>query len=300
MEGTEPGRGNLRAEASELLEEGQRLAKVGLQEKAIAAYRRVRAHSDDPDLWTRAWRLEAFAEQARGRWDEALAAARESQRIARELDRPDLLAEAMNAEAAVHYGRGEFDKALPLFEGMLALTDDPRIRGLAHQNMGIIHGRQGQPDLAEKRLLEAYDQFDRAGYDWGQAHVLNNRAAIALDQRAWGLAKGITGDAIAMARKVDDLDLLAVATLNLAEALAGLGELDRAEVQASTALGYFDTAGNRWRRISCYQILGDLHGARGEPDLARRFWTDGLELARELGAASEAAELEKRLSSRPP
>lgn len=288
--------GKGRARRHEALEEGIRLAKGGLPERAIAVYRDVRATASDPADRAEAWRLEAYAQQALSEWPAALEAARASRRVAEELDRPALVAEAMNAEAAVHYGRGELEEAAALFEGMLELTDDPRIRGLAHQNLGIIHGRRGDAAGAESRLLEAYDEFERAGYAWGMAHVLNNRAGLALDREEYETAERLAEEAIGSAKRVDDLDLLAVSTLNYAEALEGLGRLDEAEERASTALGYFQTAGNRWRRISCYQILGSVHQRRGDHGLARRFWEEGLGLARQLGAATETARLEACLA----
>lgn len=286
-----------RAHSRELLQEGLRLAKGGLPDKAIAMYQEARRSSGEAALHSEAWRLEAYAQQAKANWEESLEAARESARLARALERDDLLAEAMNAEAAVHYGRGAFEEAFPLFEGMLELTDEPRIRGLAFQNLGIIHGRRGELDRAEASLTDALREFERAGYEWGQAHVLNNRVGVALERQDHEGARNLAEAAVARARQVDDLDLLAVATLNHAEALVGLDELDRAEEEASTALGYFQSAGNRWRRIGCYQMLGDLNERRGDKELARRFWTDALRLARELGALAEAERLEARLSS---
>lgn len=296
----ESDRGKSRAQARELLHEGLRQAKGGLPAKAIATYREARRGREDAAFRSEAWRLEAYAQQALGNWEESLAAAGESARLAREVERDDLLAEAMNAEAAVHYGRGEFDQALPLFRAMLELAEEPRIRGLALQNLGIIHGRRGELDEAEQSLTDALEEFDRAEYEWGQAHVLNNRVGVALERGDHTGARELAERAVARARKVDDLDLLAVATLNHAEALVGLGELDRAEEEASTALGYFQSAGNRWRRIGCYQMLGDLNERRGDQELARRLWSDALKLARELGASAEAERLEARLASSPP
>lgn len=284
-----------RADSSLELEEARRLAKAGLPDKAIVLYREVRANTRDAAVAAEAWRLEAFALQSRGRWSEALEAARASQEVARKLERSDLLAEGLNAEAAVHFGRGEFHDAVRLYHAMLEVADAPRIRGLAYQNLGIIEARREAPYAAEQRLLQAYEEFERAGYDWGMAHVLNNRAAVALDLKRFEVAEAIAREATVMARRVNDHDLLAVATLNYAEALAGRGDVERAEYHASTALGYFDSAGNRWRKVSCYEILGDVNQAQGESELARRFWRDGLELARELGATAEAERLQERL-----
>lgn len=287
--------GNSRAHERELLADGERCEKAGLTAKALEAYRRVRDSTEDPVTRAEAWRREAFIHHGRGAWDDALAAAAESGEVAREIGRSDLLAEAMNAEAAVHFSRGQLDEALPLYQRMLDLTDQPRIRGFAYQNMGILYARREEPEQAEERLEAAFREFERAGHAPGKAHVLNNHAAVLLDRREYAQAEELARRAMAVARQVDDLDLLAIATLNRAEALAALGRTDEAESAASVALGQFEVSGNRWRRVACLRILGDLNERLGDLEVARRFWARGLEEAREIGAGLEAAQLEERL-----
>jgi tetratricopeptide (TPR) repeat protein len=289
--------GNSHAHHIERLEEGKRYEKAGLNAKALEVYRSVRSECEDPEIQARAWREEAFAHHGCGAWEEALGAAAESARLAVALKRDDLLAEALNAEAAVYFSRGSMEKALPLYEEMLALTDEPRIRGFAYQNLGILHAREGDPDEAERRLEEAYEEFDRAGHGHGKAHVQNNRAAVSLDRGRFEDAEEFATRAMALARDVDDLDLLAIATLNRAEALERLDRVDEAEAAASVALGQFGVSGNRWRRVACLRMLGDLNHRLGEHDTARRFWARALELARDIGAALDAEELEDRLET---
>ena len=286
---------NDRARAREHLDEGTRLEKAGLFERALEAYREARRGATDPDLLAEAWRLEAYAHHARSAWTEALDAARRSRRIATDLGRSDMMAEALNAEAAVHFSRGDLDAAMPLYEEMLAMSGDPRIRGLAHQNLGIIHARRDELDRAELRLAQAFDEFDGAEYEWGKAHVLNNRVGLALERKDPAEAARLSADAVSIARAVGDLELLAVATLNRAEALAALGRLDEAEQEASTALGHIEVSGNRWRRVACLRILGDLNAEQGDAVIAERFWTRALAVARELGAMLEVEQLERRL-----
>lgn len=287
--------GNSHAHESELLAAGERYEKAGLTAKALEAYRDVRRTTEDPVRRAEAWRREAFIHHSAGAWDEALSAAAESGEVAREIGRNDLLAEALNAEAAVHFTRGELDQALPLYQRMLDLTDEPRIRGFAFQNMGILYARRQELDHAKDRLEQAYREFDRADHASGKAHVLNNHAGVLLFRGEYEQAEQLSRRAMKVAREVDDLDLHAIATLNRAEALQALGRTDQAESAASIALGQFEISGNRWRRVACLRILGDLNSQLGEADLARRFWSRGLELAREMGAGLEADELEERL-----
>lgn len=288
--------GNSRAQERQLLAEGERYEKAGLAAKALAAYRDVRKGTKDGVIRAEAWRREAFVHHARGAWEEALAAARASAAEAGEAGQDEFLAEALNAEAAVHFSRGDFDEALPLYTRMLGLTDEPKIRGFALQNMGILYARRRELDRAEQRLEEAYAEFERAAYPSGRAHVLNNHAAMSLDRGEYERAEQLAWRAMAVARQVDDLELLAIATLNRAEALQELGRLEEAESAASIALGQFEISGNRWRRVACLRILGDVNARLGDTEIARRFWQRGLELAREIGASLDADQLQERLA----
>jgi len=283
------------AASADLLRDGLRLEMAGLPDKALALYREARRDQSDPVVLAESWRLEAFAHHGRCAWDEALAAARTSAALAREAGRDDLTAEAFNAEGAVHLGRGAFSAAMPLFEAMLELSDDPRIRGLALQNLAVIQGQEGELDAADRRLKQAFQEFDRAGYAWGKAHVLNNTVALAIERGDHAGAASTGPEALYLARAVGDLDLVAIATLNLAEAMAGLGDIDAALEQASTALGHFQASGNQWRRIACLRVLGDMTGHRGDEATARAFWRRGLDLAREIGAERDVELLADRL-----
>ncbi|MBW3552996.1 MAG: tetratricopeptide repeat protein [Gemmatimonadetes bacterium] len=287
--------GNSRTRTDDSLAEGLRYEKAGLLDKALSLYRDVRRGTRDPSLVAESWTLEAHIHHAHGDWEAALAAAISGQELARELDRPDLMAEALNARATVHYSRGEFLEAQQLFEEMLELSEDPRVRGLALQNLGSLHGQLGELDLSEQRFAEAERHFEEAGYEWGRAHVHNNRAALALDRKDHAGAEAASRAAVQVARLSGDLDLLAIATMNLSEALAGLGRLDEAEEEASKALGQFEISKNAWRRVACFRILGDLNAHQGDMEVARRMWERGLKLARQIGASVDAGELSQRL-----
>jgi tetratricopeptide (TPR) repeat protein len=287
--------GKSSAAARELLRDGLRFEKSGQLDRALELYREARRDGTDAALLAESWRLESYAEHGQCAWDAALAAARRSVEIARAAGLDELEAEALNAEAAVHLARGHLEAATPLLEAMLELAAAGRVRGLALQNLGIIEGQGGDLSAAERRFEEAYVEFERAAYGWGQAHVLNNRVALALERTDHQGAARLGREAKRLAQAENDLDLQGVARLNMAEALMGLDQFEEAQREASTALGHFQVSGNRWRRIACLRVLGDVSQAQGDAETARAMWRHGLELAREIDARRETGELEARL-----
>lgn len=276
------------------IEEGLRLEKFGMLDRALAHYEAA-AHGDDPLTVATALRRRASVLRTRCDWEGALAAARESAAVAVRHGLADAHAEALNAEAAVFQSQGDFAAARPLLERILDMTADPRIRGVALQNLGAIAAEGGDLGTAEHRFLESYRCFQAADYAWGQAFALNNYGRAAMDRENFEIAERVLARAVALAREIEDLDLAALATMNLAETMLCAGDLERADETASTALGYFDMAGNRWRRVECLRLLGDINRRDGQLEIARRCYTQGLELARELGVHLEITRLEDRL-----
>ena len=276
------------------IEEGLRLEKFGMLDRALAHYEAA-ASGSDPLTVTTALRRQASVLRTRCHWEGALAAARESAAVAIEHGLHDAHAEALNAEAAVFQSQGDFDAARPLLERILGMTTDPRIRGVALQNLGSIAAETGDLETAEHRFLESYSCFQAADYAWGQAFALNNYGRAAMDRENFEIAERVLSRAVDLARDIEDLDLAALATMNLAETMLCTHDLERADEAASTALGYFDMAGNRWRRVECLRLLGDINQRDGQPEIARRCYEQGLELARSLSVQLEITRLEERL-----
>lgn len=230
-------------------------------------------------------------------WDQALQHARDSARIANRLSDKKRYAEALNAEALVHQSRGEFDQATPLLQKILTVTDDPRLRGLALQNLGSIAAHSGDLGSAERYFAESYGCFMRANFPRGEALSLNNYGRAALDRGNLALADEVLCKAVEIAREIEDAELIAIATLNYAEAVQRKGNLARAEDLASSALGYFAHTGNTWRHIECLRLLGDIHAQSKKPEIAKRCYEEGLDLARKIGARLETSTLTEALAT---
>ncbi|MBI4544263.1 MAG: tetratricopeptide repeat protein [Gemmatimonadetes bacterium] len=195
----------------------------------------------------------------------------------------------------IHQSRGDFPAAIPLFERILGLTADDRIRGIALQNLGAIAAIRSEFAGADRYFLDSYHCFQRAGYTRGEAIALNNYAAAAVDRGKYRLGRDIAQDAVAAAKRAEDLDLLALANLNLAKALAGTEQLDSAADIASAALGHFTSVSNGWRRVECLRLLGEIHIRREDRPTALRCLRQGLELAQQIGARVEISQIRDRL-----
>lgn len=276
------------------IEEGLRLEKAGMLDRALAHYEAA-TRGEDPVTVATAWRRRASVLRTRCDWAEAIAAARESAAVAQRHGLEEAHAEALNAEAAVFQSQGDFASAIPILGRILDMTKEPRIRGVALQNLGGIAAEEGDLETAEHRFLESYRCFREADYSWGQAFALNNYGRAAMDRGSLEIAERVLTQAVELARSVEDLDLSALATLNLAETMLAADDFERAEGAASAALGYFDMVGNRWRRVECLRLLGDINRRDGQLDIATRCYQQGLGLARELGVQLEVMRLEERL-----
>jgi tetratricopeptide (TPR) repeat protein len=282
-------------DAADHLAEAREYEKNGALDRALERYRMV-ASAADPALVSQGLCGEASVHRTRCEWDHAIAAARRAADAARGAGLSSLEAEALNAESAVHQSRGDFASAVPLLERILTVTDDPRLRGIALQNLGGIAGQRGDLETAERRFLESYRCFRAAGYAWGEAFAMNNYGAVALDRGSFELAQPVLEQAVEAAKELGDLELLAIALKNLAEALAGQGRLDAAEDRASAALGYFQATNNTWRQVECFQLLGDITMRQGHCEAAVGCWRHGLRLAHAIGANGDAQRLEERIA----
>ncbi|HKG90561.1 MAG TPA: tetratricopeptide repeat protein [Gemmatimonadaceae bacterium] len=273
----------------ELLEEGIRCEHSGALERAFERYQSAAELAEDPDVVSEALRRQAEIYRSRCEWENALETAHRSADVARRAKLPGRVAEALNAQASVYMSRGQFDTAAPLLGQILALTTDDRLRGIALQNLGTIAAQRGDLDAAEQRFAESGRCFERAHYARGQAFALINSAAVQLDRGHYERACELSREAVGRAREVNDMELIALATKNLAEACVGKGDLAKAEDHASEALGFFKLVENSWRQVECYRLLGDICVRRGQCDAGVACYQHGLNLAQRIGAQGEIA-----------
>jgi tetratricopeptide (TPR) repeat protein len=273
------------------IEEGVRFQKAGLLDRALEHFRAAEAEARDARTIARAVRRQSNVYLVRCDWTRAIESARRAAAAAARAGLDDEFAAALNAEAVVHESRGDYAAAISLLEQALAVTRDDRVAGMALQNLGSIAAQRGDLARADSYFGQSVERFDRAGFDAGVATALNNYAAAALDRRDFATALSTSRDAVTAAKRVNDVELLAIAMLNHAEALAASGDLSGAQDQASAALGYFSLEGNIRLQVRALQLLGDMWRQQDKRTAAERCYERGLQLAREIDAPAEIATL---------
>ena len=270
--------------------------RQGEVDDALAHYRAAESLAGD-DAWlaSEVLRRQAYLRHARSEWALSLDLARRAAATAEGASLNDQHAEALIAIAWVHVARGTYTEAIAELEKVASLTDDARITGLAIQDLGAIAAERGDWELARRHFMESVRRFQAAGYQRGVALARNNFGRAALDLGNFVLAVDLLQEAVSSARSAADPDLLALATMNVAEALGGVGELARAESMVRAALAHFANTGNGWRRVECERLLGDLEKKADHDGAAREWWSSALETARSIGAQLEVVKLQERL-----
>lgn len=283
-------------DSSEYLEDGRKYEGHGVLDRAIECYAAAAENATEPALLVEALTSQSRVYRFRSEWDLAVDAAHRAQESARAARLGGPLIEAMIAEGNVLMCRGDFSEALGIFRAVLDATSDARVRGIALQNMGSILWQQGQLGAAERALSESFGWFHRAEYALGEAIALNNHGRITLERGNPELAKGLLTQALEAARANEDAELIALVTLNYAECLDALGDRQRAEEEASTALGYFAASGNRWREVECLRLIGAINEALGNCEHSTRCYDRALDIAKEIGARQDVRLLQERLA----
>lgn len=277
------------------LREAVRLERGGMLDKALQQLD-LAADSEDPALVAEALRHRADIHRSRSEWDLALEHARRSASVAEQAGLDDLAAEALNAEAAVHMIHRSYDEAAGLLQRILKLTGDPRVLGIALQNLGVIAAEEGRIEVARGHFEASLARFRASDYSRGVAMALVNTGRVAFLEGDNERAEALCAEGEMEAQRVGDLEIAAMAAFNRAEALVRAGRPEDAEAPASVALGYFTGVDNGWRRMECLRLFGDLNRAVGDAEVARQCYERALEIARAAGSPHDVTRLEKVVS----
>jgi tetratricopeptide (TPR) repeat protein len=284
------------SEENELIADGVLAERAGALDRALHAYQAA-ATAVDPD--TRAEALTHLADVFRTRceWDEALTAAKDAQALAAQANLPVRAMEAVVAEANIFMARGMFDEAAKKFHWIATETTDPRLRGIALQNLGSIYAQSAQPRSAARAFRESLGNFHKAGYERGEVMALNNLGRLAIDVGDYEDARQLLERALPLARDIGEAEAAAMASLNLGWVLCNTGHLDRAQDLAMAALGYFAGCENRYREIECLRLIGEINDRCEDPQNAQRCFELAIALAEQIGSEPERLISKDRLSA---
>jgi tetratricopeptide (TPR) repeat protein len=289
-----PERSRAVTAADAYLERGFRFEQGGLLQRALDAYRDALATNASPaeaaDAHLRIARVyRSMSDLSKSR-DES----REAARIANGIGADDLVAEAMNVEIGSLQIQGLFDEADSLAIEAMRRAKSPRVRGITLQNLGRAAAERRHFDRADRYFDESIAAFREANYEVGLAVALGNAARSALDRGDVGRSIEVGHEAIALARRLNALDVLLTTVQNQAAALVAIGNLDSAEVLLTEALGHFTSARNLVRQAECLEIMGQMSESRPDYETAARCYAR----ARDLAITSNDQPLTDRLTQR--
>lgn len=278
------------------LDAGIHFERMGVLAQALERYETVAGAAESPALVSEALRRKSDILRQQCQWASALKAARAAAEMALRFEMPELFAEALNAEALVYLSRGDFAAAKPLLERVLEIAVDARVLGIAHQNLGQIAALDRSFEEAAEHFIESRERFRSSGYQRGEAIALNNQAAVANLAGNHSQALEVAEEAFIASRRVDDHELMALASLNQAEALIAFGRYGDAEQLASQAYGFFGIAGNQFRKAGCMRLLGDIYRRQARADAAFQCYERGLRIANGIDARTEVEMIEGRMA----
>jgi DNA-binding SARP family transcriptional activator/predicted ATPase len=203
---------------------------------------------------------------------------------------PSLLHEAIGD---LHTLTGEYAAAISAYEAAAALGEPAGVAGIEHK-LGRVHDRRGDPELAERHLIEALRLGGESAQVQADRSLAAHRrgdaaAAVELAQRSLALGEAagdaqavaqasnilgmLTGDRAQLERSVElaeplpDRSVLVAALNNLALACGRAGETDAAITLTSRALELCAEQGDRHREAALHNNLADLlHAAGRESD----------------------------------
>lgn len=278
------------------LDRGFRFEQAGSLARALEEYRDALASHPLPIDEIEARLRIARVYRTMAAWDMCRVEAEAAIRLADDHREDDLAAEAMNVQLGALQMQGFYDEADELGKRAIARAKSARVRGITLQNLGRSAAERRNFAQSDKYFSASIDAFRSANYDIGLAVALTNAAKSALDQGNAPRALETGHEAIGLARRLNQLDVLLTAVQNQAAAFAVKGDHDAAEGLLTEALGHFTSAKNLIRQAECLEIMGQMSEARAaDPETARRCYERARELAITVGDRPLADRLTARL-----
>jgi tetratricopeptide (TPR) repeat protein len=265
---------------------------AGAYEAAIAAA----SAAGSPRVVAEALRRLAVVHCRRQQTDAARAMCARSEAVARESGHDDLVAEALNTAGGLDLIDERFEQARILFLQAAALAEGPDLLGRIEQNLATVASTQGDYAEALDRYRRSLAGFLGAANEQGCAVAYHNLGVISIDLRRWADADHYLRLCLQTVHLTGDLHLRGQATMNHAEALAGLGRLREARVAAQTATSIFDELHAPRELADAYRVLGVVLRRLGELPAAQTRLRLAIEVASTSRCALSEAEATRELA----
>jgi tetratricopeptide (TPR) repeat protein len=279
------------------LQQGIAWMRAGKPARAIVALGRA-LRSPDPVSVAQAHYQLSIVHRTLGQWDASLAHAFASREAARAAASVALECEALNAEGLCYWQQGRSEEAEGIFMEILKYADpeDMKSRGLALSNLGALAGDAGDFERARKFFLAAHESLVVAEYLPGALAALHNLGAVKLDLGQVDEALADFMHVKQLAFKAGDMELMGLASMNMAEAVAKGGSPERAMSHVSEAVGEFSSGDNHFRRCYALAVFAQIAALQGDLELAVHSYQRAVEHARQRGFRDLVHRFQARLA----
>ena len=248
-------------------------------------------------LLARARRVRGIALAFTGRHADALAELRAALELVPD-DEPALRCKVLRGLAIACDEAGTLDDGLEWSvraSEVARAVGDPALLAGTLLTVGVALSRTGRPEAGLDRYREAFALYEQVGDRVACANVLNNIGINCKNLDRHEEALQSLRRAIAIAGSERDAGIAAIATLNLAEALARAGQRDAARAAVVEAAERAAAVGYASAECVAQLLLGELLTAEGDDAGAAAALERGLAIARDGGGRNHVARAHKGL-----
>jgi len=201
-----------------------------------------------------------------------------------------LRAKALNGAGFLAFYQNHFDQSIHWLEECLAMQSHMNELDIANAQLTFAMVSQEESNFS--RAWELYEQalqsFRRLNDENGILRTLNAQGTLAYDMADFDAADRLFGEVLALARKGNDKDNMAVALVNLGWTAALRGD-DKASDLCREALALIHDLGSKYRIAFCLEGIAAGIALSGQPRRAMRLFGAANALRETIGALPSGA-----------
>jgi putative nucleotidyltransferase with HDIG domain len=201
------------------------------------------------------------------------------------------------AEKRDRFGRS--DDAVDLYDRALKEArrkGDERAEADFLRKVGEIKRKRGDAVAALRLFRSSQYLFQKIGDQKSLSYLYNHIGMGYRDRRLWKEARKYFEKSYQKSRELDDLELMGIASLNLAMVEIRLNQLEKAEDYCERAYSIFENLDDKPAIAESYICFGMIHRQKKEHRRSERYFKKCVELNREIDNTFGLAEAYRELA----
>ncbi len=202
------------------------------------------------------------------------------------------LAKSYNNLAVAYYHQGDWSQASDAYHKSLALrkqVGDVQGQAILINNLAEIHRDQGKWDEALDLYKQSLAIWKQLELEWGEGLALSNMAQVYIYQENWDAAKTCLKRSQTVFTETEFEEYLPELEHRWAELDLKTGHVEQALSHAQRAVEQAVEADNPLQEGIGHRVLGQVHAARAEYELAATSLQRSLQILNKLGNEYQAA-----------